>query len=1086
MKLRLAGVVALSAALVAGLAAVPAGARPAATARAATPPAAAQPAATSLGSSAAQLVALARDRRQRGTVTGVVRGAAGLPLAGACVSAFPAAGAAQPVTARANDGGHFLLVDMNPGRYTLRFTDCAQPGRYLPRWSGPTGLAATARPLLVGGGRVTRLAPVLLRPVSPAAMLARPSAAQIARAAGEPGVTPANFGGISGRLTDTHGRAITNTCVEVHFPGGAFGLALSARGTYSTGRELPPGRYTVEFAALDCGAGSGNWAPRWYKNAATQAGATPVRVLAGKITRNISGRVVHGGIVSGTVTSRAGVKLSGVCIGLVDRAGDLVTFTESGHGGYRLSGLPAGRYRMLFEPGCGSPSRYLTQWWPNEPTEARARSFQVRLGHAVRGIDARLQVGGTISGTVRFARPAGRPLAGICVDAETGGIFSESDFSAATGRRGRYQVIGLPTGRYSVSFFPGCDNNGNYLDASYPHPVQATAGHSVTGINAVLQQGATISGTVTSATGRPLTNLGAEAFDPSNDSGSAACTSADGTFEITQLPPGHYDVEFGNFCGLAASYAPQFYPGQSDPGAAVPLTLRPGGHVTGIDAAMQPGSAIAGTVTSTTGRPQAQVCVAVESPGSGVTAAEAGFAEADTETGPRGRYQVADLAAGRYVIQFSECGAPAVADRFFGGRPGVLAGDVVDVGSGQTISVARTVMRPGGAISGDVRTTAGRQVPNTCQTVTSLRTGLPVAALIFSGPGGQYRVTGAAPGRYRVEFTGCGENFTTQWFRGRSSPARATAVRVTAGRTTGAVDGAVRQGGQITGRLTSAASGRPVANFCVLALAGPFEGFGTTGPRGNYTVNGLNTATYHLQFSNCLGAAATVAGEQAARSVHVMAGHTVRGVSAALPAGGSISGTVTAPSGRGDVCVAAGPLARGGLPDEVTPDHAGDYVLSGLPAGKYHVFFDTRGGCDGSPDGLVPQWYRGVATEAAATAVTVRAGQDTTGIDVSLATDGGLSGQVTAAAGGAALAGVCVRAVPVAAGRAASFAATAGGRYAMTGLIPGTYTVEFSSGCGATGYARQWWHDATSAARATIVTVRPGVITTGISAALTR
>jgi hypothetical protein len=132
----------------------------------------------------------------------------------------------------------------------------------------------------------------------------------------------------------------------------------------------------------------------------------------------------------------------------------------------------------------------------------------------------------------------------------------------------------------------------------------------------------------------------------------------------------------------------------------------------------------------------------------------------------------------------------------------------------------------------------------------------------------------------------------------------------------------------------------------------------------------------------------------------------------------------------------------------------------------------------------VPQWYHAAAGPATATVVTVRADQNTPNINATLAADGGMSGTVTAAAGGTPLAGVCVRAVPRAAGRGASFAVSAAGSYSFAGLIPGTYTVQFSSGCGASGYARQWWDGAASAATATIIDVKASAITTGINAEL--
>jgi hypothetical protein len=48
------------------------------------------------------------------------------------------------------------------------------------------------------------------------------------------------------------------------------------------------------------------------------------------------------------------------------------------------------------------------------------------------------------------------------------------------------------------------------------------------------------------------------------------------------------------------------------------------------------------------------------------------------------------------------------------------------------------------------------------------------------------------------------------------------------------------------------------------------------------------------------------------------------------------------------------------------------------------------------------------------------------------------------------------------------------------------YLVEFQPGCGLTGYAVQWWRNATSRRTATVITVTAGATVPGIGASLTR
>jgi hypothetical protein len=297
------------------------------------------------------------------------------------------------------------------------------------------------------------------------------------------------------------------------------------------------------------------------------------------------------------------------------------------------------------------------------------------------------------------------------------------------------------------------------------------------------------------------------------------------------------------------------------------------------------------------------------------------------------------------------------------------------------------------------------------------------------------------------------------------------------------------KGGKITGQLTAKGTGKPLAGFCVRAVAtsGPFGGTATTRNNGDYAIRGLNTGSYNIQVTNCAATAATQADIQLAQTVKVTAPQTVSGVNGAVPNGGSVSGTVQAgspPATQAGVCVEAIPKATGNLQVATTTTHTGHYVLSNLHAGNYFIHFDTAAACDTSQDGLISQWYDGVATQDQATQVTVTAGQVTPGIGAKdLQPDGGISGTVTASSNP--VTGVCVRAVPKAAGVAASVAVTAGGSYSITGLAPGSYTVEFSSGCGATGLATQWWNGKATAADATPVTVQAGAVATGIDAAMT-
>ncbi len=120
----------------------------------------------------------------------------------------------------------------------------------------------------------------------------------------------------------------------------------------------------------------------------------------------------------------------------------------------------------------------------------------------------------------------------------------------------------------------------------------------------------------------------------------------------------------------------------------------------------------------------------------------------------------------------------------------------------------------------------------------------------------------------------------------------------------------------------------------------------------------------------------------------------------------------------------------------------------------------------------------------------VVSGSDTAGIGATLGGDGTITGVVTTAAHKP-VTGECVTASPVnpvpdplSGAVPHPVVAISSGSYVLTGLVPGKYTVEFSTGCGASGFHSQWWHNAGSAGQATVITVPANAIINGISAIL--
>jgi hypothetical protein len=419
------------------------------------------------------------------------------------------------------------------------------------------------------------------------------------------------------------------------------------------------------------------------------------------------------------------------------------------------------------------------------------------------------------------------------------------------------------------------------------------------------------------------------------------------------------------------------------------------------------------------------------------------------------------------------------------------------------------------------------------------------AGYATTGADGTYQVTGLAPADYYVCFDASGATggssvagYPSQccrdapWKLGSGLPPGATPVPVTAGKLTTAVNAALNDGGGISGTVTAAAGGAKLGNLdvWVFTSSGDEAGWTTTGTNGTYQVTGLIPASgYRVCFdaseaaggssplgyaSQCYrnvpwaGGSGPGPGRPApgAAPVAVTNGRLTPAVNAALGAAGGISGTVTAAAGGtrlggADVEVYT---SSGDLAGWAATGTDGTYVVTGLPpvAPGYRVCFDARpetGG--GSSTGYASQCYRNAPWEfgapaASATPVPVTNGRVTTAVNAALGAAGGISGTVTAAAGGTRLGGVNVEVYTSSGDFAGSSATGADGTYQVTGLTPAApgYLVCFDASYAAgansrTGYRSQCfrslpWNLGAPAAGATAVPVTAGRLTPAVNAAL--
>jgi hypothetical protein len=187
----------------------------------------------------------------------------------------------------------------------------------------------------------------------------------------------------------------------------------------------------------------------------TKLGLPSLLALALVAIAAVPARGARQGRIAGHVTDASGRPLGGICATAVTRGDVAFPANTDATGNYVIS-VPAGTYKVYFM-GCKQSRNYTLQWYPNEPSKRTARALRIAAGQRVRGIDARMQVGGEITG--RVLTSSGRaPGPAFMVFADARGPNEASPMTLASTESapdGAYMIVGLASGSYLVEFPPG-------------------------------------------------------------------------------------------------------------------------------------------------------------------------------------------------------------------------------------------------------------------------------------------------------------------------------------------------------------------------------------------------------------------------------------------------------------------------------------------------------------------------------------------------------------------------------------------------------------------------------------------------------
>lgn len=231
------------------------------------------------------------------------------------------------------------------------------------------------------------------------------------------------------------------------------------------------------------------------------------------------------------------------------------------------------------------------------------------------------------------------------------------------------------------------------------------------------------------------------------------------------------------------------------------------------------------------------------------------FEDTCTTTDASGDYALTSLPAGEYAVHFDDSGVNRnVVSQYYGGSDFYPGTRVTLAGPGDTLSGIDAELPEGSTIAG---------------TVTDASSGLPIAGIPvcayaehgLDGPTGRcessestgaYAIRGLPPGDYEVEFQSGLLNYQPQRFDGSAWPEPPTLVPIGGpGEMLSGKTAAMEVGVEISGRLTEAGTGQPLAGIPVELLQPGKEssGFIVTDANGQYVYRGLREGEYILAFS---------------------------------------------------------------------------------------------------------------------------------------------------------------------------------------------------------------------------------------------
>jgi hypothetical protein len=969
--------------------------------------------------------------------------------------------------------------------------------------------------------------------------------------AGDPGVAGATVELVDNstgtQAVDAFGNLVptATTGASGHY---SFGCVVA--GSYTVVFTAPAGSGDV-FSQQEVGnnpAGDSNPDPATGKATvqldATDGNLSTSTTCSGGVDDTVDAGLYHPTSVSGTVATSGGTGLAGITVTLIDPVsknpvkvgGTNVTAITGASGAYTLSDVPPGSYEVTFGTLPAGDSY-------QNPSSGTTTAFPVTSGtpvineNAVVGTPPTYGVGNFVWNDLNGngVQDPGEPgIPGVTVELINSG-GTQVGPSATTAADGSYSLGCVPAGTYTVQFTlpsgstdvtTGADAGSDRTVDSNVSPT-ATAGVAATqvtlgasdteltpsatctgGVDQTIDAGyyqpTSVSGTVETTTGNPVSGITVTLVDPTSGQPVVvggqkvqATTDSSGDYQLTGVPPGSYQVSFGSlpsgdtYTAPASGVTPAFTVTSGTPvtardeTVAPPATYAVGDFVwddlnhDGIQQSGEPG------VNGVT----VQLLNADGTVATGANGSPVPSVVTTTANGSPGFYQLGCVVAGSYLVQFTLPGGYRYTTQGAGTNPALDSN--ANPAAGATLGQAPVTLGPTdanlsttaydpdgcsagvdptldagiypipGTVDGTVKLTGGGTLPAGVTVTASVEdpangdavvdgpNGQPLTATV--GADGSYSIGDVPPGQYVVGFSGLPAGYSYQTpasgtsagfdlTPGATVAESATVIAPVAG--VGIVSGTISVSGAMASRITGVTVTLEDGTGAVLATA-------ATDANGSYSFPGLTPGTYQVVFG-ALPAGETYVTPAAGKSgtFTVTAGQVItEGATVTPVVPGTVAGTVTSTGASPDPVpgVTVTLEDASGTPISgvapATTDANGRYSFTTVPPGSYKVGFTA------------PAGYQ-LATPAGGStaAFTVSSAQTTTENATVTSTAGTIDGTLLDTEGNPVLAGVTVtlddaagQPVQVNGQDVTTTTSTTDGTYSFPDVAPGTYEVSFGA-----------------------------------------